>query len=74
MTNEMIKSFIGKVCNIYCGSFGQNYHKVTISEVVDNWINIDNKGQIDLINADYIQSIKILPQKQGEVLQQGNKV
>lgn len=63
MTNELIKSFIGKFCNIYTGSFGTSYQKVTIVDVVDNWIKVDNKGKIDLLNTDYIQNIKILTEK-----------
>jgi len=61
MSNEMIKGYIGKLCNISLS--GENYQKVTITEVVDNWVKLDNKGQTNLVNADYILSIIILPQK-----------
>lgn len=63
MSNDLIKSYIGKVCNISSGSFGTTYAQVKIVEVVDSWIKIEKKGKIDLVNADFIQSIKILPEK-----------
>ena len=59
MSNELIKSYIGKVCNITTGSLGPSFVKVTIVEVVDNWIKVESKGKTDLINADFIQNIKI---------------
>lgn len=60
MSNELIKSCIGKQCVISAGSLGAAYNKVTILEVVENWIKIEKKGKVDIINADYIQSIKIV--------------
>lgn len=61
MSNELIKSYVGKVCNISTGSLGPNFNKVRIIEVKDNWIKVEGKGKADLINTDFIQSIKILP-------------
>ncbi|WP_293659332.1 DUF6897 domain-containing protein [Anaeromicrobium sp.] len=63
MSNDLIKSYIGKVCNISSGSFGPKFQKVKIIEVVDNWIKVEGKGKIDLINIDFIQNIKILDSK-----------
>ncbi|MCG8482460.1 MAG: hypothetical protein MJA31_04055 [Clostridia bacterium] len=60
MSNELIKDCIGKVCNISTGSLGSNFTKVKIIEVVDNWIKVEGKGKVDLINTDFIQNIKIL--------------
>lgn len=60
MSNELIKACIGKECLISTGSLGSSYNKVVIKEVVDNWVQIEKKGKIDLINIDYVQSIKIL--------------
>lgn len=62
MTNELIKSLIGKVCTIKVGAF-EGYDKVTILEIVDNWVRIEYNGSIQLINTDYITSIRIMPDK-----------
>ncbi|AET69004.1 hypothetical protein Desor_3521 [Desulfosporosinus orientis DSM 765] len=59
MTNELINKYVGKKCIISTGSFGTNV-KGTIAAVKENWIEIEtSKGQ-ELINAEFIQSIKIL--------------
>lgn len=60
MSNELIMNCIGKVCNISTGSLGSSFNKVKIIQVVDNWIKVEGKGKIDLINIDFIQNIKIL--------------
>ena len=60
MTNELIKSAIGNVCNISTGPWDTGFLKVKIVEVVDNWIKVEKKGKINLINIDHIQSIKLL--------------
>jgi len=59
MSNEMIKSCIGKICTISTGSFGTGYSKVEVLEVVDNWMKVQKKGKIDFVNIDYIQTIKL---------------
>ncbi|PAB60836.1 hypothetical protein CCE28_03780 [Anaeromicrobium sediminis] len=63
MSNDLIKSYIGKVCNISSGSFGPKFQRVKIIEVMENWIKVEGKGKIDLINIDFIQNIKILDDK-----------
>jgi hypothetical protein len=58
MTNEVIKKYIGKNCRISTGSFGTN----VIGKIIDvneNWIEIETKKGNELINAEFIQSIKI---------------
>ncbi|WP_291642711.1 hypothetical protein [Clostridium sp.] len=58
MTNEVIKKYIGKTCKISTGSFGRE----VIGEIIDvneNWIEVETKKGKELINADFIQSIKI---------------
>lgn len=59
MSNEMIKSCIGKKCTISTGSLGASYSNVVIVEVVDNWIKVEGKKKTDLLNIDFIQNIKI---------------
>lgn len=58
MTNEIIKIYVGKNCKISMGSFGAT----AIGEIInvnENWIEIETKKGKELINADFIQSIKI---------------
>jgi hypothetical protein len=58
MTNEVIKKYAGRNCRISTGSFGTN----VIGKIIDvneNWIEIETKKGNELINAEFIQSIKI---------------
>ncbi len=59
MTNEVINKYIGKNCKISTGSFGTTV-KGKIIEVKENWIEVQTKNGNELINADYIQSVKIM--------------
>jgi hypothetical protein len=59
MSNELIKSCIGKICTISTGMSGSSYSKVVILEVVDNWLKVEGKAKTNIINTDYIQNIKI---------------
>lgn len=54
MSNNLIISFIGETCNISCGTYGINYKKVKVVEVVDNWMKIEKKNEINLVNIDFI--------------------
>jgi len=58
MTNEVIKKYIGKNCRISTGSFGTNVVGKII-DVNENWIEIQTKKGIEIINAEFIQSIKV---------------
>jgi len=58
MTNEVIKKYIGKNCRLSTGSFGTNVVGKII-EVNENWIEIQTKKGIEIINAEFVQSIKI---------------
>jgi len=59
MTNELIKKYIGKNCRISTGSFGTN-SVGKIIEVNENWIEVETKKGVEIINAEFIQSIKVL--------------
>ncbi len=58
MTNELIKKYIGKNCHISTGTFGVNVvgKILTINE---NWIEVETKKGIELVNSEFIQNIKI---------------
>lgn len=62
MPTELIKEFIGKVCNIslFNDSFGVTGKIVAVE---DNWIKINEKSTVRLINGDMVRDIKIMPDK-----------
>lgn len=62
MPTELIKEFIGKVCSIslFNESFGITGKIVALE---DNWIKVEEKGTIRLVNGDMIRDIKLMPAK-----------
>lgn len=58
MTNDVIKKYIGKDCKISTGSFGTNVAGKIIN-VNENWIEVETKKGVEIINAEFVQSIKI---------------
>ena len=60
MPQELMKEFIGKVCTIilFNESFG-----VQGKIVADNWIKVEEKNKVRLINGDMIRDISIAPEK-----------
>lgn len=59
MINELIKKYIGKSCQISTGNFN-NSVKGKITDVNENWLELETKKGKELVNAEFIQSIKIL--------------
>ncbi len=59
MTNELIKKYIGRNCMISTGSLGANTVG-KILEVNDNWVEVETKKDVELINIEYVQSIRIV--------------
>lgn len=62
MPKEMMQEFMGKVCSImlFNDSFGMTGKIVAIEE---NWIKVENKKEVRIINGDMIQSISLMPEK-----------
>lgn len=62
MPQELIKEFIGKICTIilFNDSFGIQGKIVAIE---DNWLKVEEKKKIRLVNGDMIRDISILPEK-----------
>ena len=56
------KKFIGKVCTIilFNESFGVQGKIVAVE---DNWIKVEEKNKVRLINGDMIRDISIAPEK-----------
>ena len=58
MPTEMMKEFIGKVCVIYFFNAAGGV-KGTLLSIEENWIKVEEKKQIRIINADMIRDIVI---------------
>ena len=56
--NEILNSYIGKMCDIYIyGELGTGAKIVSVS---DGWVEVEKKnGKRDLINIDYISRISV---------------
>ena len=59
MTNELLKKYIERTCQISSGSFGTNIIGKII-DVNENWVEIQTKKGIELVNAEFIQNIKLV--------------
>lgn len=51
MSNSMIESLVGKEVMINTGSIGSVYDKVTVLEVVDNWVKVEKKVKLTLLTS-----------------------
>ncbi len=62
MPTELMKEFLGKVCTI---TLFNELSGVTgrIAAVEDNWIKVEEKNRVRLVNGDMIRDIVILPEK-----------
>lgn len=63
MPKDLMVEFIGKVCSVvvYGEDFGNVVGKITATE--DNWIKIETKNDVQIINGDMIKRISIMPEK-----------
>jgi len=57
---ELAKKFIGKECLIYAFDSNHQFEGI-IKEVVDGAILLENKGQIEAINLDFVIRIREYP-------------
>ena len=62
MPQELMKEFIGKVCTIilFNETFGLQGKIVAVEE---NWVKVEEKNKVRLINGDMIRDISIVPEK-----------
>ena len=63
MANALIRSLIGKTCQVSTGSLGEAFDKVKVVDVQENWILVERKNKTRLINADYVTSVKVLDEE-----------
>lgn len=59
MTNELLKKYVGQRCKISAGQYGTSATGV-ILEINDNWIEVETSKGRELVNAEFIQNIKVL--------------
>lgn len=59
MSNETIKKYVGALCSISSGAYASVVTGKIIT-VTDNWIEVETKKGIELVNAEFVQNIKIL--------------
>ena len=60
MPTELMKEFMGKVCAI---ALFNDCVTGKIVAVEENWIRVEEKNKVRLINGDMIRDISILPEK-----------
>ncbi len=62
MPKELMNEFIGRICSIvlFNESFGFQGKIVAIE---GNWIKVEEKNKVRLINGDMIRDISIMPEK-----------
>lgn len=58
LDNELIRKFIGKECRISTGSYGSTVVG-TITDVKENWIEVQTRKGMELVNADFIHNVKV---------------
>ena len=58
INNELVKKYIGKRCKVSTGSFGVNIIGMVI-DIKENWIEIETKRGMELVNLEFIQNIKV---------------
>ena len=63
MPKELIKEFLGKVCTIVL--FNEAFFAIQskIIAIEENWIKVEEKDKVRLVNGDLIRDITIAPAK-----------
>lgn len=54
--NEIINMYLGKTCTVTVSGYSQIKGKITSAK--DNWIVVETKSGNDVLNLDYVVSIK----------------
>lgn len=58
MNHELLHKYIGRVCKVTTGSYGSTATG-KILDIKENWIELETRKGIELMNAEFIQSIKV---------------
>lgn len=63
MPTELMKEFLGNVCAITLFNEAFRASPGRIAAVEDNWVKVEEKNRVRLVNGDMIRDIAILPEK-----------
>jgi len=58
LDHKLIKKYIGRECKITTGSYGTTTSGKVL-DVKENWIEIETRKGIELMNAEFVQNIKV---------------
>lgn len=59
--NEVFGRYIGKDCVIYLSNSSSNVMECKVTGVSDNWLTVESRDGVEIINVDYIIRIKEHP-------------
>ena len=59
--NEVFGRYIGKDCVIYISNSSSNVIECRVTGVSDNWLTVESRDGVEIINVDYIIRIKEHP-------------
>lgn len=67
MPEELMKEFMGKVCTIvlFNESFGVQGKIVAMEQ---NWIKVEEKNKVRIINGDMIRDISLVTEKSQKIM------
>ncbi len=59
--NEVFNRYIGKDCVIYLSNSSSNVMECRVNNVSDNWITVETRDGVEILNIDYIIRVKEHP-------------
>lgn len=59
--SEVFNRYIGKDCVIYLSNSSSNVMGCRVNGVSDNWLTVESRDGVEIINVDYIIRIKEHP-------------
>ena len=62
MPQELMKEFLGKICSVVLFNDLSGVQGKIVA-IEDNWIKVEQKNKVRIINGDMIRDISILPEK-----------
>ncbi|MBO6307915.1 MAG: hypothetical protein J6N70_03550 [Oribacterium sp.] len=57
MNSEVVRRFIGKKCDVSTLTNGLECYHMTVVDVTDNWLILEEKGAEQVINLEYVSKI-----------------
>lgn len=59
--SEVFNRYIGKDCVVYLSNSSSNVMECKVTGVSDNWLTVESRDGVEIINVDYIIRIKEHP-------------